>query len=130
MGVSIAAWESTLKRVGVLGGRAGCACRPHYGRHSPGGCAQAQGVRSALHGQCPCAHPEGRWRVHHFDQLALAAPKGAGTVLLRGPKNDRIAVKRRGAAGIPHSSTVPLSRGKGRKFEKARGRRRSLGFKV
>merc|ERR1719183_922704 len=60
-----------------------------------------------------------------FDQLALAAPKGAGTVLLRGPKNSRMACKRWGAAGVPHSSTVPLSRGKGRKFEKARGRRRS-----
>merc|ERR1719183_3112987 len=60
-----------------------------------------------------------------FDQLALAAPKGAGTVLLRGPKNKRMAVKRQGAAGVPHSKTVPLSRGKGRKFEKARGRRRS-----
>merc|ERR1711998_46080 len=42
-----------------------------------------------------------------FDQLALSAPKGAGTVLLRGPKNDRIAVKRRGAAA---SRTVPLCR--------------------
>jgi len=69
-----------------------------------------------------------------FDQLALRSPKGANTVLLRGPK------WRSGMAHWGHSTSVnnphthngvkPYVRSKGRKFEKARGRRRSNGFKV
>jgi len=69
-----------------------------------------------------------------FDQLALRAPKGANTVLLRGPK------WRSCMAHFGHSTSVdnphthdgvkPYVRTKGRKFEKARGRRRSNGFKV
>jgi large subunit ribosomal protein L18e len=39
-----------------------------------------------------------------FDQLALQRPTGANTVLLRGPKNAREAVKHFGAAGVPNSS--------------------------
>ncbi|XP_050203508.1 60S ribosomal protein L18-2 [Mercurialis annua] len=66
-----------------------------------------------------------------FDQLALRAPLGQNTVLLRGPKNSREAVKHFGPApGVPHSHTKPYVRSKGRKFEKARGRRNSRGFKV
>ncbi|WOL16447.1 60S ribosomal protein L18-2-like [Canna indica] len=66
-----------------------------------------------------------------FDQLALRAPLGQNTVLLRGPKNAREAVKHFGKApGVPHSHTKPYVRSKGRKFEKARGRRNSRGFKV
>ncbi|CAM6082839.1 unnamed protein product [Calypogeia fissa] len=66
-----------------------------------------------------------------FDELALKAPTGANTVLLRGPKNAREAVKHFGRApGVPHSHTKPYVRSKGRKFEKARGRRNSRGFKV
>lgn len=65
-----------------------------------------------------------------FDQLALAAPTGEGVVLLRGPKNSREAVKHFGAPGIPGSHAKPYVRSKGRKFEKARGRRASRGFKV
>mmetsp|Transcript_22597 Transcript_22597/g.33456 ORF Transcript_22597/g.33456 Transcript_22597/m.33456 type:complete len:193 (+) Transcript_22597:54-632(+) len=69
-----------------------------------------------------------------FDQLALRAPTGANTVLLRGPKS------RKALAHFGHSTTVtnehthngvkPYTRSKGRKFEKARGRRQSCGFKV
>ena len=33
-------------------------------------------------------------------------------------------------AGVPHSSTKPFVRAKGRKFEKARGRRKSRGYKA
>ncbi|KAG6748449.1 hypothetical protein POTOM_048370 [Populus tomentosa] len=56
-----------------------------------------------------------------FDQLALRAPLGQNTVLLRGPKNAREAVKHFGPApGVPHSHTKPYIRSKGRKFEKAR----------
>ncbi|CAA7388852.1 unnamed protein product [Spirodela intermedia] len=66
-----------------------------------------------------------------FDQLALQAPLGQNTVLLRGPKNAREAVKHFGKApGVPHSHTKPYVRSKGRKFEKARGRRNSRGFRV
>ncbi|KAJ0976286.1 hypothetical protein J5N97_018251 [Dioscorea zingiberensis] len=66
-----------------------------------------------------------------FDQLALRAPLGQNTVLLRGPKNAREAVKHFGPApGVPHSHTKPYIRSKGRKFEKARGRRNSRGFRV
>ncbi|KAK3441582.1 hypothetical protein EUGRSUZ_B01908 [Eucalyptus grandis] len=66
-----------------------------------------------------------------FDQLALRAPLGQNTILLRGPKNAREAVKHFGPApGVPHSHTKPYVRSKGRKFERARGRRNSRGFRV
>ncbi|KAA3470999.1 60S ribosomal protein L18-2 [Gossypium australe] len=52
-------------------------------------------------------------------------------VLLRGPKNAREAVKHFGPApGVPHNHTKPYVRSKGRKFERARGRRNSKGFRV
>ncbi|XP_042422244.1 60S ribosomal protein L18-2-like [Zingiber officinale] len=66
-----------------------------------------------------------------FDQLALRSPLGQNTIVLRGPKNAREAVKHFGKApGVPHSHTKPYVRAKGRKFEKARGRRKSRGYKV
>merc|ERR1719156_373815 len=66
-----------------------------------------------------------------FDKLALKAPTGAGTVLLRGPVKSREAERHFGKApGVPHSSTAPYVRSKGRKFESARGRRKSRGYKV
>jgi len=64
-----------------------------------------------------------------FDQLALRAPTGANTVLLRGPKNRREAFKHFGAAGVPNSTTKPYIESKGRKFQRARGRRNSKGFR-
>ncbi|EEC44244.1 predicted protein [Phaeodactylum tricornutum CCAP 1055/1] len=69
-----------------------------------------------------------------LDQLALRAPKGSNTVLLRGPKS-REALAHFGhstSVNNPHTHTgvKPYVRSKGRKFEKARGRRRSRGFKV
>lgn len=65
-----------------------------------------------------------------LDQLALRAPLGQNTILLRGPKNAREAVKHFGPApGVPHSHTKPYVRSKGRKFEKARGRRNSRGYR-
>jgi len=63
-----------------------------------------------------------------IDQLATRAPTGSNTVLLRGPKNSREAVKHFGFG--PHSHKKPYVESKGRKFERARGRRRSKGFKV
>lgn len=66
-----------------------------------------------------------------FDQLALQAPTGSNTVLLRGPRNSREAVKHFGLApGQPHSTARPYVRSHGRKFERARGRRKSRGFKA
>ena len=63
-----------------------------------------------------------------IDQLALRAPTGSHCVLLRGPKNAREAVKHFGFG--PHSRKKPYVESNGRKFERARGRRRSRGFKV
>lgn len=64
-----------------------------------------------------------------LDQLATRAPKGQKTVLLMGPRKSREAVKHFGKApGTPGSTTKPYVRSKGRKFERARGRRASRGF--
>lgn len=63
-----------------------------------------------------------------IDEVATRFPTGANTVLLRGPKNSREAVKHFGFG--PHSNKKPYVESKGRKFERARGRRRSRGFKV
>merc|ERR1711931_440093 len=69
-------------------------------------------------------------KVMTFDQLALAAPKGQGTVLLSGPRKGREVYRHFGKApGTPHSHTKPYVRSKGRKFERARGRRARCGYK-
>lgn len=70
-----------------------------------------------------------------FDQLALRAPKGANTVLLRGRRTAREVYKHFGHKSTvnsvhTHDSVKPYVRSKGRKFEQARGRRKSRGFKV
>ena len=65
-----------------------------------------------------------------FDQLAINRPNGENVVLLRGTR-DREAKKHFGKApGLPDSNTKPYVRSKGRKFERARGRRRSRGYKA
>ena len=63
-----------------------------------------------------------------LDQLALRAPKGQNTLIVRGPRNAREAVRHFGMG--PHKNKAPRIMSKGRKFESARGRRRSKGFKV
>jgi len=73
-------------------------------------------------------------KVMTFDQLALSAPTGSNTVLLQGPRKSREAQKhftggKLGAPGTPGGGVKPFVRSKGRKFEKARGRRASRGFK-
>merc|ERR1719502_85454 len=65
-----------------------------------------------------------------FDQLALQAPTGSNTILLRGPKHSAKKYAHFGTPGSSHSHVKPFVRSKGRKFEKARGRRKSCGFKV
>ncbi|WVW84607.1 hypothetical protein I302_106641 [Kwoniella bestiolae CBS 10118] len=62
-----------------------------------------------------------------LDQLALRAPTGSNTVLLRGKRNVREAVKHFGG---PLKGGKPYIASKGRKFEQARGRRKSRGFKI
>ncbi|KAF8075982.1 60S ribosomal protein L18 [Lyophyllum atratum] len=66
--------------------------------------------------------------VMTLDQLALRAPTGSNTILLRGVKNSREAVKHFGMG--PHKHKKPYTISKGRKFEQGRGRRKSRGFKV
>ncbi|UKJ90667.1 60S ribosomal protein L18 [Theileria orientalis] len=63
-----------------------------------------------------------------FDQLVARSPKGSKCTLLRGETKAREAVKhfRNEVKGNPK----PYVRSKGRKFEKARGRRHSRAFKV
>ncbi|KLT42024.1 60S ribosomal protein L18-B [Cutaneotrichosporon oleaginosum] len=61
-----------------------------------------------------------------LDQLALRAPTGSNTVLLRGSRF-RAAVAHFGG---PLKGGRPYIQSKGRKFEKARGRRASRGFKI
>ncbi|XP_062508630.1 large ribosomal subunit protein eL18-like [Corticium candelabrum] len=66
-----------------------------------------------------------------FDQLALRAPRGEKTVLLQGPRKAREAVRHFGRApGVPHTHTKPYVRSKGRKFERARGKRNSRAYKA
>merc|ERR1711931_563759 len=65
-----------------------------------------------------------------FDQLAVKSPKGQNTVIMQGPRKAREAYRYFGkATGVPNSTTAPLVRSKGRKFERARGRRKSRGYK-
>merc|ERR1712093_386159 len=63
-----------------------------------------------------------------LDQLALRAPTGSNTLLLRGVKNSREAVKHFGMG--PHKHKTPYVISKGRKEERARGRRKSRGYKA
>ena len=65
-----------------------------------------------------------------FDQLALSRPKGQNVILLRGTR-DRETKRHFGRApGLPGSHAKPYVRSKGRKFEQARGKRRSRGYKA
>lgn len=101
-------------------------------KHSWQPVEQAGGGGSlGLRPHVPCCAVQAGGEVLTFDQLALIAPTGTNTVLLRGPKSHREAVKHFGRApGVPQSDTKPYVRSKGRKFEKARGRRNSRGYKA
>ena len=46
-----------------------------------------------------------------------------------GPRKSREANRHFGAPGVPGSHVKPFVRSKGRKFERARGRRKSTGYK-
>ena len=58
-----------------------------------------------------------------LDQLALRAPKGEQTVLLRGKRTARKAVRHFGVPGAKNSHVAPRVRSEGRKFERCRGKR-------
>merc|ERR1711981_387727 len=62
-----------------------------------------------------------------FDQLAQQFPSGSNCILVRGPRASREANRHFGAPGT--TGAAPYVRSKGRKFEKARGRRKSRGYK-
>jgi len=64
-----------------------------------------------------------------LDEYALRDPLGEAALLLKGSKSHREAAKHFGAPGTAHSHVKPYVRAKGRKFEKARGRRPSRGYK-
>uniref|UniRef100_UPI00397EF3D4 hypothetical protein n=1 Tax=Salmonella sp. s51944 TaxID=3159655 RepID=UPI00397EF3D4 len=65
-----------------------------------------------------------------LDQLALRSPRGQSTVLLQGPRTARKVYRHFGKApGTPNAHTKPYIRAKGRKFEKARGARKSRAYK-
>lgn len=63
-----------------------------------------------------------------LDQFARRSPKGENAQLVRGDRNKRQAVRHFGFG--PHKGKAPRVLSKGRKFERARGRRRSRAFKV
>jgi large subunit ribosomal protein L18e len=58
-----------------------------------------------------------------LDQLALRAPKGEKTMLLRGKRTAREAVSHFGTPGAIGSHAKPYVRSKGRKFERTRTKR-------
>merc|ERR1712038_15507 len=68
-------------------------------------------------------------KIRTLDELAQDAPLGQNTVLLQGPRSHREAIRHFGAPGVPKSHAKPYVRSKGRKFEQARGRRASRGYK-
>jgi len=65
-----------------------------------------------------------------LDELALRCPTGENTLLLRGCKSRRESAKHFGAPGVPHSHVKPYVRSTGRKFEMARGKRASRGYRA
>lgn len=63
-----------------------------------------------------------------LDQLARRTPTGEDAVLVKGDRSRRQAVRHFGFG--PYQKKAPRVLSKGRKFERARGRRRSRAFKV
>ena len=65
-----------------------------------------------------------------FDELALNRPKGEYVTLVRGCRDREVKKHFGPAPGVPGSTAKPYVRSKGRKFERARGRRRSRGYRA
>ncbi|KAG8348206.1 putative Ribosomal protein 60S L18 and 50S L18e [Trypanosoma vivax] len=64
-----------------------------------------------------------------FDQLAMIAPTGKNTMLLRGRKAGRESVKHFGAAGVPGSHAKPHVSSRGKEKQRASKRRHSFRHK-
>ena len=62
--------------------------------------------------------------------LAGASPEESTRFRLPQPAEAETFAYTRGAPGVPGSHAKPYVRHKGRKFEKARGRRKSRGYKA
>ncbi|GET86905.1 60S ribosomal protein L18, putative [Leishmania tarentolae] len=62
-----------------------------------------------------------------FDQLAMVAPTGKNTYLLRGRKSGRESVRHFGASGVPGSHSKPHATNRGK--ETKRGRRTGQSYK-
>jgi len=69
-------------------------------------------------------------KIYTLDQLAILQPKGQNAILLRGVRSTRKVVRHYGVPGRVGSKSIPKTQAEGRKFEMARGRRHSRGFKV
>ena len=70
-------------------------------------------------------------KILTFDQLAMERPTGDKCLLLEGDRTRRKACKHFGQApGDDNSKARPKTRAKGRKFEMARGRRKSRLYHV
>merc|ERR1711935_1003827 len=65
------------------------------------------------------------------NKIAVVVGPITDDVLIQGPRKARKVYSHMGLApGVPHSHTAPIVRSKGRKFERARGRRKSRGYKA
>ncbi|EAN91995.1 60S ribosomal protein L18, putative [Trypanosoma cruzi] len=64
-----------------------------------------------------------------FDQLAMVAPTGKNTFLLRGRKSGRESVKHFGAAGVPGSHAKPFTSNRGKERQRSSARRRAFRHK-
>ena len=73
----------------------------------------------------PCLH----MKIILFHNAVCALVSLNLTPCPPGPRKARVAQRQFGAAGKPGSHVKPLVRSKGRKFECARGRRESRGYK-
>jgi len=78
---------------------------------------------------CPASLAQAGGECLTFDQLAQEAPTGSKVTLLRGPKHSREAYRHFGRPGTRSAHVAPHIRSKGRKFERARGKRNSRGFR-
>ncbi|XP_038179521.1 60S ribosomal protein L18-like [Arvicola amphibius] len=68
-------------------------------------------------------------KILTFNQLALESPKGRHCAPVWTSEGREVYQHFGKGPGTPHSHTKPYVRSKGRKFERARGRRASLGYK-
>merc|ERR1712226_594964 len=108
---------------------AGGCCRHYHQRRQDLRCSQDDRVRPEVTEKARERILKAGGEILTFDQLAVRSPVGKNTLLIQGPRKARVAQRHFGAAGKPGSHVKPFTRSKGRKFESARGRRESRGYK-